>query len=119
MEGILARGDRRLNDVILKAYQKGCFFDAWSEYYKHAVWLETIAEQGLDPAFYTSRERSLDEIFPWDFIDAGVTKEFLKREWLKAQTETISENCKLKCQGCGAARFGGGICFEEREPKDE
>ena len=114
MEGVLARGDRRLAEVILKVYQKGCFYDAWSEYYKHQTWIDTIQECGLTPEFYTSRPRDLDEIFPWDFIDAGVTKEFLKREWLKAQAETISENCKLKCQGCGAARFGGGICFEER-----
>ncbi len=114
MEGVLARGDRRLAEVILKVYQKGCFYDAWSEYYKHQTWIDTIKECGLTPEFYTSRPRDLAEIFPWDFIDAGVTKEFLKREWLKAQAETISENCKLKCQGCGAARFGGGICFEER-----
>ncbi|MBP5281105.1 MAG: TIGR03960 family B12-binding radical SAM protein [Lachnospiraceae bacterium] len=119
MEGILARGDRRLCEVIRKVYEKGCFYDAWSEYYKHQVWMETIEECGLTAEFYTSRIRSLDEIFPWDFIDAGVTKEFLKREWIKAQNETISENCKLKCQGCGAARFGGGICFEERTSSNE
>ncbi|MBQ6094998.1 MAG: B12-binding domain-containing radical SAM protein, partial [Lachnospiraceae bacterium] len=82
-------------------------------------WLETIEECGLTPEFYTSRERSLDEILPWDYIDAGVTKEFLKLEWQKAQNEMISENCKVKCQGCGAARFGGGICFEERVAGDE
>lgn len=115
LEGILARGDRRLNEVILKVYQKGCFYDAWGEYYKNDVWMETFDECGIDIGFYTTRERSLDEIFPWDFIDCGVTKEFLKREWIKAQKEEISENCKLKCQGCGAARFGGGICFEPRE----
>ena len=114
LEGVLARGDRRLGEVILKVYQKGCFYDAWSEYYKNDVWLETISECGLNVDFYTTRERCLDEIFPWDFIDCGVSKEFLKREWLKAQTETISENCKDKCQGCGAAKFGCGICFEER-----
>lgn len=114
LEGILARGDRRLNEVILKVYEKGCIYDAWGEYYKNDVWLETFKECGIDIDFYTTRERSLDEIFPWDFIDCGVTKEFLKREWLKAQKEEISENCKLKCQGCGAARFGGGICFEPR-----
>ena len=113
LEGVLARGDRRLNEVILKVYQKGCFYDAWGEYYKNDVWLETFAECGLDVEFYT-REKSVDEILPWDFIDCGVTKEFLKREWEKAQREEISENCKLKCQGCGAARFGGGICFEPR-----
>lgn len=112
LEGILARGDRRLNEVILKVYEKGCIYDAWGEYYKNDVWLDTFKECGIDTDFYTTRERSLDEIFPWDFINCGVTKEFLKREWLKAQKEEISENCKLKCQGCGAARFGGGICFE-------
>jgi len=114
MEGVLARGDRRLGEVILRVYQKGCFYDAWSEYYKHDVWLETIRECGLDPDFYTTRVRELDEIFPWDFIDAGITKEFLEREWIKAQEETISENCKQKCQGCGAARWGCGICVEPR-----
>ncbi|MBR1930629.1 MAG: TIGR03960 family B12-binding radical SAM protein [Lachnospiraceae bacterium] len=114
LEGVLARGDRRLSEVILKVYQKGCFYDAWSEYFKNEVWLETMAECGLDLDFYTTRERSLDEIFPWDFIDCGVTKEFLKREWQKACKEEISENCKAKCQGCGAARFGGGICFVPR-----
>ncbi len=114
MEGVLARGDRRLCEVIRRVYEKGCFFDAWGEYYDHAKWLETLAECGLDVAFYTSRKRELDEIFPWDFIDCGVTKEFLKREWKKAQEELISENCKLKCQGCGAGRFGGGICTEPK-----
>ena len=113
LEGVLARGDRRLNEVILKVYQKGYFYDAWGEYYKNDVWLETFAECGLDVEFYT-REKDVEEILPWDFIDCGVTKEFLKREWQKAQNEEISENCKLKCQGCGAARFGGGICFEPR-----
>lgn len=112
LEGVLARGDRRLGEVILRVYQKGCFYDAWSEYYKNDVWMDTIEECGLSVDFYTHRERDLDEILPWDFIDCGVTKEFLKREWTKAKQEQISENCKLKCQGCGAARFGGGICFE-------
>lgn len=114
LEGVLARGDRRLSEVLLKVYKKGCFYDAWSEYFHNDVWMETIEECGLSVDFYSHRQRSLDEIFPWDFLDCGVTKEFLKREWLKAQTEQISENCKLKCQGCGANRFGGGICFEER-----
>lgn len=116
MEGVLARGDRRLCEVIRKVYEKGGFYDAWSEYYDHKRWVETIEECGLSIDFYTSRKRELDEIFPWDFIDCGVTKEFLKREWQKAQNEIVSENCKLKCQGCGAARFGGGICTEENPP---
>ena len=114
LEGVLARGDRRLSQVLLKVYEKGCFYDAWSEYFHNDIWMETIEECGLSVDFYSHRERDLDEILPWDFIDCGVTKEFLKREWLKAQKEEVSENCKLKCQGCGANRFGGGICFEER-----
>ena len=114
LEGVLARGDRRLCEVIRKVYEKGCFYDAWGEYYDNEKWMETLAECGLSAEFYTHRERSTDEILPWDFIDCGVTKEFLIREWKKAQQEQISENCKLKCQGCGAARFGGGICFESR-----
>lgn len=119
MEGVLARGDRRLGQVILRVYQKGGFFDAWSEYYDHQKWVETIQECGLSVAFYTSRHRETDELFPWDFIDCGVTKEFLKREWLKAQTEQISENCRVKCQACGAARFGGGICTEPRDTEQD
>ncbi len=114
MEGVLARGDRRLCDVIRRVYEKGGFYDAWSEYYDNERWLETIEECGLTVDFYTSRKREEDEIFPWDFIDCGVTKEFLLREWKKAQAETVSENCKVKCQGCGAQRFNGGIC---KEPK--
>ena len=111
LEGILARGDRRLSQVILHVYQNGGFYDAWSEYFDNEKWMQAFEDCGLSVEFYANRERPLDEIFPWDFIDCGVTKEFLKREWLKAQKEEISENCKLKCQGCGANRFGGGICF--------
>lgn len=114
MEGVLARGDRRLCDVIRRVYEKGGFYDAWGEYYDNDRWLEAMEEYGLAVHFYTHRERPLDEILPWDFIDCGVTKEFLKREWEKAKREETSENCKQKCQGCGAARFGGGICFEPR-----
>lgn len=114
MEGVLARGDRRLGEVILKVYEKGSFYDAWGEYYDNGRWLDTIAECGLSVDFYAHRERSLKEILPWDFIDCGVTKEFLAREWDKARREETSENCRQKCQGCGAARFGGGVCFEPR-----
>lgn len=113
MEGILARGDRKINQVILRAYEKGCFYDAWGEYYKHDVWLETFEECGVDPDFYTVRERSEDEIFPWDFIDCGVTKAFLLREWKRAAEAVVTPNCRMQCQGCGAARFGTGVCFDK------
>lgn len=112
LEGVLARGDRRLSKVLLRVYEKGCFYDAWSEYFHNEKWLEAFTECGLSMDFYTFRERSVDELLPWDFIDCGVTKEFLKREWEKAKGEEVSENCKEKCQGCGASRFGCGICLE-------
>ncbi|MBQ7841372.1 MAG: TIGR03960 family B12-binding radical SAM protein [Lachnospiraceae bacterium] len=114
LEGVFARGDRRVADVILKAYEKGCIYDAWGEYFKNDVWMECFEECNVDIGFYTTRERDLDEVFPWDFLDCGVNKEFLKREWLRAQKEEVTPNCKMQCQGCGAARFGGGICFEEK-----
>lgn len=115
LESVMARGDRRLNEVVLRAYKKGCIYDAWSEYYHHDVWLETFEECGIDPDFYTTRERSEDEIFPWDFIDCGVTKAFLLREWKNAQKEMVTPNCKQQCNGCGAAKYGCGICFEDRK----
>ena len=114
LEGVLARGDRRVADVIKKAYEKGCIFDAWSEYFHYDKWLEAFDECGVSIDFYNTRERSDDEIFPWDFIDCGVTKEFLLREWKKAQAETVSPNCRMQCQGCGANRFGGGVCYEAK-----
>lgn len=118
LEGIFARGDRKIGKVIEKAYQKGCIFDAWSEHFHQDKWMESFEECNIAPSFYTTRERSLDEIFPWDFIDCGVTRTFLKREWEKAMTETVSPNCRNACQGCGADRFGGGVCFENRSKTD-
>ncbi len=115
LEGVFARGDRKIAKVIRKAYEKGCIFDAWSEYFRNGVWMETFEECGVDVGFYTTREREPDEVFPWDFLDCGVTKEFLLREWEKAKREAVSPNCRMQCQGCGANRFGGGVCFEEKE----
>ncbi len=117
LESVLARGDRRLNKAILRAYERGCIYDAWSEYYKHDVWLSVFEECGIDPDFYTTRPREDDEVFPWDFLDCGVTKEFLLREWHKAQEETVTLNCKQQCNGCGAAKYHTGICMEPRTSK--
>ena len=111
LEGVFARGDRRLSKVILTAYKKGCFYDAWSEFYKNDLWLKSFKECGIDPYFYTARERSEDEIFPWDFIDCGVTKRFLLDEWHKAKAGIVTDNCRSKCSGCGSARFDCGICI--------
>ena len=114
MEGVFARGDRRIGKVILEAYKRGCLYDAWGEYYKDDIWQQCFKDLNIDPAFYTTRERREDEILPWDFIDCGVTKEFLLREWNKAKKGEISENCSLKCQGCGAMTFNAGICLQKR-----
>ncbi len=119
MEGILARGDRKLCKVIQEAYESGCIFDAWGEYYKHDVWMALFEKNGIDINFYTTRPRDLDEIFPWDFLDCGVSKEFLKREWLNSMEEKVTPNCKDRCNGCGAAKFGCGICFEDRSLNEE
>lgn len=112
LEGVLARGDRKIGQAILKVYEKGGIFDAWSEFFDYKRWLDAFAECGIDPDFYTMRERSLDEIFPWDFIDVGVTKEFLKREWQNAMSESVTPNCRMRCSGCGVKKFGGGVCYE-------
>lgn len=112
LEGVLARGDRKLSKAIYEAYQSGCIYDAWTEYFDYDKWIAAFDKTGIDVDFYTLRERNLDEIFPWDFIDIGVTKAFLKREWENAMNEKVTPNCKMKCSGCGAARFNGGICYE-------
>ena len=114
LEGFLARGDRRCSKVILKAYEKGALYDAWSESFHYDIWKEAFKETGVDIEFYTLRERSTDEILPWDFIDAGVTKKFLIREWEQAKAETITPNCRQKCAGCGVLKYKGGVCCESK-----
>ena len=114
LEGVFARGDRNLSKAILKAYEKGCMFDAWSEYYKNDVWLETFEECGIDIHFYTTRERYDDEIFPWDFLGCGSDKAFMLREWKKAQKEQVSLNCRSGCQGCGASKYQVGVCVQDK-----
>lgn len=114
LEGLLARGDRRVADTILYAYRLGCLYDAWSDNFDNSKWEEAIEKTNIDMDFYISRERAIDEILPWDFIDAGVTKNFLLREWENAKNETVTPNCRMKCSGCGVAKFGGGICYEDK-----
>ena len=114
LEGFLARGDRRCSKVILKAYEKGALYDAWSESFHYDIWKEAFKETGVDIEFYTLRERSTDEILPWDFIDAGVTKKFLIREWEQANAETVTPNCRQKCSGCGVLKYKGGVCCESK-----
>ena len=114
LEGVLARGDRKLSAVIEAAYRNGALFDSWGENFRNELWMKAFEDCQIDPDFYTVRERSLDEIFPWDFIDAGVSKEFLKKEWEQALHETVTPNCRQRCSGCGARAFGGGVCYEDK-----
>ncbi|MCD7774635.1 MAG: TIGR03960 family B12-binding radical SAM protein [Clostridiales bacterium] len=109
-EGILARGDRRLGKVILKAWQKGCKFDCWDDKFKFDTWMETFEECGIDPTFYTSRKREFSEILPWDHLDYGIRREFLENENIKAHKGLTTANCREKCSACGAAKLNGGKC---------
>jgi len=114
LEGVLARGDRKVAAVIEAAYRKGALYDSWSEYFHNEIWMEAFETCAIDLRFYTTRERGLDEIFPWDFIDAGVTKEFLKREWQNSIEARVTPNCRQRCAACGARVFEGGVCFEDQ-----
>ncbi|TGY96747.1 TIGR03960 family B12-binding radical SAM protein [Petralouisia muris] len=114
LEGVFARGDRRVGQVLLKAYQKGCLFDAWTEAFDNQKWMEAFEECGISIDFYNLRKRSPEEILPWDFIDCGVSREFLLREWKRAQQGEITLNCRQQCNGCGAASFEGGVCYEHQ-----
>ncbi|PKM66364.1 MAG: B12-binding domain-containing radical SAM protein [Firmicutes bacterium HGW-Firmicutes-2] len=114
IEGVLARGDRKLNEVILKVYQKGARYDAWSEHFDVALWNEAFADLGMDSAFYNERTRELEEILPWDFIDVGVNKSFLHDEFLLASKGETTVNCLEGCTNCGAMCFEGGICYARK-----
>ena len=112
LEAIFARGDRKTGKVLIKAWEKGCHFDSWGEHFKFDKWMEAFDECGIDPHFYANRVRSVDEVLPWDHIDIGVTREFFIKEKEKALRGELTVNCLEGCSGCGAASFGGGICFE-------
>ena len=111
LEAILARGDRRLGEVIFRAWKKGCKLDGWEEHFHYDLWMEAIAECGLTPEFYANRKRGFDEILPWDHLDYGISKAFLKRECEKAYAATVAKNCREQCAGCGANKLIGGACF--------
>lgn len=112
LEGVLARGDRRLCRVIYDVYKKGAIFDAWTEYFDMSRYEEAFAENNVDIDFYTARERDIGEVFPWDHIDVGVSKKFLIKEWERAKKGEVTPNCRMSCSGCGSAVYGGGVCFE-------
>lgn len=114
LEGVFARGDRKLCKVMLKACEKGFRFDGWNDCFNFNAWMDIFKECGIDPDFYTTRKRSFDEILPWDFLDYGVCKRFLMSEREKAYNSITTPNCREKCSACGANKYGGGICFEKR-----
>lgn len=114
LEGVFARGDRRLSKTIYDVYKKGAIFDAWTEYFDMSKYQDTFAENGVDVEFYTARERDIDEVFPWEHLDAGVSRKFLENEWKKAKEGVVTPNCRMNCSGCGAATYGGGVCFEAK-----
>ncbi len=114
LEGVFARGDRRLGKVIETAVKNGCRFDGWDECFSLEKWLDAFEKCGINPVFYTSRERSFDEVLPWEHLDYGITKQFLIEQDRLAHGEKTTPNCREKCSNCGAACFKGGVCFEKR-----
>lgn len=114
LEGLLARGDRRVSKVILEAYRQGALFDAWTDYFDMEKWLKALEITGTDIDFYTQRERSTDEVLPWDFIDTGISKKFLASEYEKARKGVVTPNCRQQCGGCGCNSWNAGVCVETR-----
>ena len=112
IEGALTRGDRRMSKVIEKAYELGCLYDSWSEWFNYDLWLRAFKETGVELDFYTTRARCKTEILPWDFIEIGVDKEYLLEEYSRASKGEKTPHCREKCSACGASKYQGGVCFE-------
>ncbi|MBB2182923.1 TIGR03960 family B12-binding radical SAM protein [Lachnospiraceae bacterium MD1] len=115
LEGVMARGDRRVSKVIYSAYKAGCLFDSWSEFFDYDKWLKAFSDNQIEIDFYNTRERGEDEVFPWDIIDAGVSKQFLLREYKRAIEEKVTPNCRQACANCGVKKYGGGVCYDNQE----
>ena len=107
IEGVLARGDRRVARAIALMVERGAMLDAWDENFDYVMWMNAFADAGVDPDFYTTRGFALDEVLPWDMIDCGVTKQYLLRERAKAYEEKTTPSCAEHCNGCGANKLGG------------
>ncbi|MBO4452690.1 MAG: B12-binding domain-containing radical SAM protein, partial [Clostridia bacterium] len=110
IEAVFARGDRKLCKAMLEAFNRGMMLDGWDEYFDYEKWLEVFAGCGIDPAFYANRAFGVDELLPWDFIDIGVTKKFMRNEYEKAHSAVTTPDCRTKCSGCGASRLCDGDC---------
>ena len=115
LEAVFARGDRKLCRVLELACERGFHFDGWNDCFSLEKWLELFEKCELDPAFYANRRREFDEVLPWDHIDYGVSKQFFINECKKAYSNATTPHCRLKCSGCGAAKYGEGVCFEKRQ----
>lgn len=115
LEAVFARGDRRLSKVLETVYLLGQHFDAWDECFDFSRYMKAFELSGLDPDFYATRERSFEEVFPWDHLDYGISKEFLMRECEKAYRGETTPNCREACSNCGASCYKGGVCVAKRE----
>jgi len=113
IEAVLAKGDRRLNKVILRAYELGCKFDSWGEFFNYDKWIQAFKDCEIDLEYYSQRAIDLNETLAWDHINIMVTKDFLKREYNNALAEKVTRNCRSSCAGCGANKFECGVCFEK------
>ncbi len=112
VEDVIARGDRRVANLIYEAFKLGCVYDSWGEHFDDTKWKAAADITGIDYSFYANRQRDYDEVLPWDFINIGVSKEFLIRESKKATLEQTTPHCREKCSGCGANKFKKGVCYE-------
>ena len=110
LEGVLARGDRRLCNVLYDAFKNGCKFDSWDERFNFDGWMDAFEKNSIDPYFYTRRKREFSELLPWDHLDYGVSRKFLEKENQKAHKSQTTPHCRIKCSGCGANRLNGGNC---------
>ena len=113
LEAVLARGDRRLSKVLLRAHELGCKLDGWDEYFRYDLWMQAFSDCGVDPEFYTTRGFAEDEILPWQTIDIGVSRDFFLRERALAYESVTTPDCRTKCAGCGARSLSErGVCDE-------
>lgn len=119
LEAVFARGDRRVGKVLLRAWHKGCRFDAWNEFFNYDAWMQAFEEENIDPAFYANRKRDFSEVLPWSHIDMGISQKFLQRECERAYKGITTPNCRIKCSGCGSTVFGAGICKTEPAEGEE
>ncbi len=117
VESAISRGDKRINKVLINAWEEGAKFDSWYEFFDMSKWIRAFEKEGLDIYKLASQAIALDETLPWDFIDIGVRKSYLLKEYEKAHKETTTTDCREKCTNCGVAKYKTGVCFEDNQIK--